>query len=54
MHFKRTAIQYTSDLTDKQWQVIEPLVSYIGPCRPRKYTIREVLNAILGPVANRR
>lgn len=37
---------YTSDLTDKEWEVLEPLVTYIGPCRPRKYTIREVLNAI--------
>jgi transposase len=27
---------YTSDLTDKEWEVLEPLVTYIGPCRPRK------------------
>lgn len=39
-------MQYTSDLTDKEWEVLEPLVSYAGPCRPRKYTIREILNAI--------
>jgi transposase len=29
---------YISDLTDNQWEVLEPLVNYIGPCRPRKYT----------------
>ena len=39
-------MNYPSDLTDKEWAIIEPLVSYLGPCRPRKYSIRDVLNAI--------
>lgn len=39
-------MKYTSDLTDIEWTRLEPLVTYIGPYRPRKYSIREVLNAI--------
>ena len=38
---------YTSDLTDEQWRVIEPLLPKVLPWgRPRKYSYREVLNGI--------
>jgi putative transposase len=38
---------YPSDLTDKEWQRLEPLVGrpYRGG-RPRKYTLRAILDAI--------
>jgi putative transposase len=39
-------MSYTSDLTDQEWSIIEPLVSYSGPCRPRKHSMRVMLNAI--------
>jgi putative transposase len=38
---------YPSDLTDDQWQVIEPLIPVNMVGRPRKVWMREVLNAIL-------
>lgn len=38
---------YTSDLTDAQWQVIEPLLPRVLRWgRPRKYSYREILNGI--------
>ena len=37
---------YPSDLTDDQWQVIEPLIPVNMVGRPRKVWMREVLNAI--------
>lgn len=38
---------YTSDLTDEQWKLIEPLLPAANPGgRPRKTEIREVVNAI--------
>ena len=37
---------YPSDLTDEQWQIIEPLIPVSRVGRPRKVEIREVLNAI--------
>jgi len=40
--------RYQTDLTDAEWQIIEPLVPAAKPGgRPRKYPVREVLNAIL-------
>ena len=39
-------MHYSSDLTDKQWTIIEPLVTYQGPCRPRKHSLRDILDAI--------
>lgn len=38
---------YPSDLTDKEWQILEPLIPppKLGG-RPRKYAIREIVNAI--------
>jgi putative transposase len=39
---------YPSDLTDTQWQRIEPLIPRPRrPGRPRKVSYREILNAIL-------
>ena len=38
---------YPSDLTDEQWQVIEPLIPVYVVGRPREVDMREVLNAIL-------
>jgi transposase len=39
---------YPSDLTDEQWQEIEPLIPPPKPGgRPRKTKMREVINAIL-------
>jgi transposase len=38
---------YPSDLTDKEWKILEPLIpgaSALG--RPPKYTKREIVNAI--------
>jgi putative transposase len=37
---------YPSDLTDEQWQIIEPLIPTFKVGRPRKISMREVLNAI--------
>jgi putative transposase len=40
-------LTYTTDLTDKEWQILEPLLppGKAGG-RPRKYPMREVLNGI--------
>jgi len=39
---------YPTDLTDEQWQLIEPLLPPAKPGgRPRKTNLREVLNALL-------
>ena len=38
---------YPTDLTDKEWAVIEPLLPVQRTGRPRKYSQREMLNAIL-------
>jgi putative transposase len=37
---------YPSDLTDEQWQIIEPLIPVSMVGRPRTNDMREVLNAI--------
>ena len=38
---------YPSDLTEKEWQRPEPLLPRAHrPGRPRKYSLREILNAI--------
>lgn len=45
--------RYTSDLTDKQWRIIEPLIppeKFGG--RPREVAMREVINGILYRVKN--
>jgi putative transposase len=39
---------YPSDLTNTQWRLIEPLIPAVKPGgRPRKYDMREVVNALL-------
>ena len=39
---------YPSDLTNTQWRLLEPLIPAVKPGgRPRKYDMREVVNAIL-------
>jgi putative transposase len=37
---------YPSDLTDEQWQIIEPLIPVSRVGRPREVDMREVLNTI--------
>jgi putative transposase len=37
---------YPSDLTDRQWAIIEPLIPLNTVGRPRQVCMREVLNAI--------
>lgn len=40
-------LPYTSDLTDEEWQILEPLLPTEKPGgRPRKYPIREVLHGL--------
>lgn len=43
-----TTRRYTSDLTDEQWQIIQPLLPKRrkGPGRPVELDMREVINAI--------
>jgi transposase len=40
------ARRYPSDLTDEQWALVEPLIPIYPGGRPRKTSMREVLNAI--------
>ncbi|MBF0414110.1 MAG: transposase [Desulfamplus sp.] len=41
--------KYSSDLTDRQWEIIKPLLvlSESRAGRPPKYDLREIINAIL-------
>lgn len=41
-----TRTTYPTDLTDKQWAILEPLLPEQHTGRPRKYSQREMLNAI--------
>jgi transposase len=38
---------YTSDLSDKEWEMIEPLLLKKKKTRPPEWTKREILNGIL-------
>ncbi len=39
---------YTSDLTEEQWDVLEPLIGVkTGAGRPLKHDLRQIVNAIL-------
>lgn len=38
---------YPTDLTDKEWGIIEPILPVAQTGRPRKYSQREMFNAIL-------
>ena len=38
---------YPIDLTDKEWTLLEPFFpAYMGHCRPRKHSIRSIVNGI--------
>ena len=46
--YRRACPRYASDLTDREWALIEPFMP--SPCRigrPRKTDLREVVNAVL-------
>ena len=38
--------QYPSDVTDKEWAILEGLIPNPGGGRPRKYPMRAIINAI--------
>jgi putative transposase len=38
--------QYPSDLTDEQWELVEPLIPVYAGGRPRKTSMRDVVDAI--------
>ncbi len=45
---------YETDLSDAEWAIIEPLIPGGKPGgRPRETNIREVINAIFLPLADR-
>ena len=43
---------YTSDLTDKQWAIVEPMIPVYTTGRVRETNMREVLNAIFYVLVN--
>ena len=48
-----TRARYPTDLTDRQWRRLEPLIPAAGPGgRPRSADVREVANAILYVLRN--
>jgi putative transposase len=51
MSNSNTRNAYSTDLTDEQWAIIEPIISQdpnqTGAGRPREVSLREVINAIL-------
>jgi putative transposase len=48
LHHNRDHLRYPTDLTDREWAVIAPLIPPAKPGgRPRKTNMREVVNAIL-------
>ena len=45
--YKREAVRYESDLTDAEWELIEPLIPKQGRMgRPRERDLREVFNRV--------
>ena len=46
--------RYPSDLTDRQWEIVAPLLErpHPGYGRPRKYPLREIVNALFYLVKN--
>jgi putative transposase len=46
--------RYPSDLTDRQWEILAPLLErpHPGYGRPRKYPLREIVNALFYVVKN--
>ena len=48
LQHNRDRLRYPTDLTDREWAVIAPLIPPAKPGgRPRKTNMREVVNAIL-------
>ena len=45
-------MRYSTDVTDAQWELIEPFLRQPRPRKPRKYTLREVYNALQYQVKN--
>ena len=46
-HYRRDELRYASDLTDREWAVIAPLMPAPSPLgRPREVELRAVVNAI--------
>ena len=43
---------YSSDLTDKEWEIIEPLLPIKKKTRPPVWTKRQILNGILYQLKN--
>src|SRR5688500_4891039 len=44
---------YTTDLTDEQWALLEPLMPPVLKwCRPRKHSYRDILNGIFYKLRN--
>lgn len=43
---KQARVPYPSDLTDEEWDIIQPLLPNKRTGRPREVDLREVLNAI--------
>ncbi|WP_406833370.1 MULTISPECIES: hypothetical protein [unclassified Wolbachia] len=37
---------YPSDISDKEWEILEPYVAQGAIGRPRKHNIRTIINAI--------
>ena len=45
--YKRDGRRYESDVTDKEWAIVESMLPKQGPLgRPRETDLREVFNAI--------
>jgi len=45
----QSAVRYPNDLTDEEWEILEPIISELESYtigRPRKSDLRELLNAI--------
>jgi transposase len=40
-------MKYSSDLNDKEWKVLEPLLPARNKTRPMNWTYREIMNAIM-------
>ena len=45
-------MSYSSSLTDKEWEIIEPLLPKKKRTRPPKWTKREILDGILYQLKN--
>ncbi len=43
---------YTTDLSDKEWEIIEPLLPKKKKTRPPEWTKREILNGIFYQLKN--